>query len=101
MQCEWLLIFAKNKRAKHARRARLRRKATQGELILLNGTLRAALQNLSICGRGERGEREEGGERDCGVASLGESNMKIWYQKSRQRSNYHRQRDGGLALMNS
>ena len=61
MQCEWLLIFAKNKPAKHARRARLRRKATQGELILLNGTLRAALQNLSICRRGEGGERGKGG----------------------------------------
>ena len=60
MQCEWLLIFAKNKPAKHARRARLRRKATQGELILLNVTLRAALQNLSICRRGEGGERGEG-----------------------------------------
>ena len=61
MQCEWLPIFAENKRAKHARRARLRRKATQGELILLNGTLRAALQNLSVCGRGEGGERGKGG----------------------------------------
>ena len=65
MQCEWLLIFAKNKRAKHLRCARLRRQSIQGELILLNGTLRAALQNFSVYkGRegGERGGRESEGE---------------------------------------
>ena len=68
MQCERLLIFAKNKRAKHARRARLRRQATQGGLILLNGTLRAALQNLSVCGRGKGGDRErESGEEGRGM----------------------------------
>ena len=122
MQCERLLIFAKNKRAKYARHARLRRQATQGELILLNGTLRAALQNLSVCGRGKAGERRGGGTegdgwrerpndlplsqgyvcyanygilifpvspfqisnflRNCGAASVGDSNMKIWFYQT-------------------